>query len=76
MAPWQKTVAPFSKHKGGVGSFLKIPRSNSVSNIYFIPRVNCSVMGRMDVPRLSCCAEIARPHKMLVLSVIVRSGHI
>ena len=30
MALWQKTVAPFSEHKGGVGSFLKIPRSNSV----------------------------------------------
>ena len=30
MALWQKTVAPFSEHKGGlVGSFLKIPRSNS-----------------------------------------------
>ena len=29
MALWQKTVAPFSEHKGGVGPFLKIPRSNS-----------------------------------------------
>ena len=32
MALLQKTVAPFSEHKGGVGSFLKIPRSNSVVN--------------------------------------------
>ena len=30
MALWQKTLAPFSEHKGGVGPFLKIPRSNSV----------------------------------------------
>ena len=30
MALRQKTVAPFSEHKGGVGSFLKNPRSNSV----------------------------------------------
>ena len=29
MALLQKTVAPFSEHKGGVGSFLKLPRSNS-----------------------------------------------
>ena len=29
MALWQKTVAPFSEHKGGVGPFLEIPRSNS-----------------------------------------------
>ena len=29
MALWHKTVAPFSEHKGGVGPFLKIPRSNS-----------------------------------------------
>ena len=29
MVLWQKTVAPFSEHKGGVGPFLKIPRSNS-----------------------------------------------
>ena len=29
MALWQKNVAPFSEHKGVVGSFLKIPRSNS-----------------------------------------------
>ena len=29
MALWQKTVAPFSEHKGGVGPCLKIPRSNS-----------------------------------------------
>ena len=29
MALWLKTLAPFSEHKGGVGSFLKIPRSNS-----------------------------------------------
>ena len=41
MALWQKTLAPSSEHKGGVGSFLKIPRSNSdngcrteVSRIY------------------------------------------
>ena len=32
MALWQKTVASFSEHKGGVGSFLKIPRSNSVDD--------------------------------------------
>ena len=30
MALWQTTVAPFSEHKGGVGSFLKVPRGNSV----------------------------------------------
>ena len=29
MALWQKTLAPSDEHKGGVGSFLKIPRSNS-----------------------------------------------
>ena len=31
MALRQKTVAPFSEHKEGVGSFFKDPRSNSVS---------------------------------------------
>ena len=39
MALWQKTVAPFSEHKGGVGPCLKIPRSNSVNNC-----VNCPKM--------------------------------
>ena len=33
MALWQKTVAPFSEHKGGVGPFLEIPRSNSACAI-------------------------------------------
>ena len=36
MALWQKTVAPFSEQKGGVGSFLKIPRSNSVVSMEIV----------------------------------------
>ena len=35
MALWQKTLAPFSEQKGGVGSFLKIPRSNSEDVFFF-----------------------------------------
>ena len=40
MALWQKTVAPFSEHKGGVGPFLKIPRSNSANVNFVVYEIN------------------------------------
>ena len=64
MVLWQKAVAPFSEYKGGVGSFLKIPESNSeVGSLGLIWRP--TVLDRREYQYLMIIFLISRPNHVM-----------
>ena len=73
-----KNCGPFSEHKGGVGPFLKIPRSNSESYHMFILKFfSCfSLKSYVVIPHLNHLNKTVkmRGHNICVETVQMR-GH-